>query len=153
MIIKNITPNGTISLEKIKQFEKQAEVEFPEDYVEFLANSNGGEPKLSTFEYKLKDGRVWTGGVRVFFGIDVDDWEDIKHYYALYEDRIPKQMLPIANDDGGNLILLALGKQDKGKVYFWDHDEESEDDEPPTTDNIYFVANSFTEFLENLKEE
>jgi SMI1-KNR4 cell-wall len=153
MSIKNIIPNGTVSLDKIKQFEKQVGVEFPEDYVKFLANFNGGEPKLDTFEYKLKDGRVWTGGVRYFFGFNLDQLQNIDFFASMRGDRIPENMIPIGLDNGGNFILLTLSKQDRGKVYFWDHDEESEDNEPPTNDNIYFVANSFTEFLESLKEE
>ncbi len=153
MIIKNITPNGTVSLEKIKQFEKQIGVEFPKDYIDFLANSNGGEPKFNTFEYKLQDGRVWTGGVRYFFGFNLDRIQNIDFFASMRGDRTPENMIPIGLDDGGNFILLALSERDKGKVYFWDHDEESEDDEPPTNDNIYFVANSLTEFLENLREE
>lgn len=40
-----------------------------------------------------------------------------------------------------------------GKVYFWDHEgEEMDDDSPPTWDNVYLIANSFTEFLDNLEE-
>lgn len=153
MNLEIIDTNHQINESDVLILEKLLNVSLPMDYKDFLLYCNGGQPKLHSFDYKLPDGRNWSGGVRVFFGVDVDDWEDLKHYYALYEDRIPKQMLPIANDDGGNLILLVLNSLEKGKVYFWDHNEESEDDEPPTNDNIYFVANSFTEFLENLKEE
>jgi SMI1-KNR4 cell-wall len=153
MSTKNITPNGTISLSEIQQFEKQLGVEFPKDYVNFLANFNGGEPKLDTFEYKLQDGRVWTGGVRYFFGFNLDRLQNIDFFASMRGDRIPENMIPIGLDDGGNFILLALNVKDKGKVYFWDHNEESEDDEPPTNDNVYFVANSFTGFLEKLTKE
>lgn len=153
MSIQNIKPNGTIPLEKIQHFEKQICVEFPEDYVRFLANFNGGKPEPHTFEYKLRDGRVWTGGVRDLFGFDLDNFRSIDFFADMRGDRVPENMIPIGVDDGGNFILLALNGQEKGKIYFWDHNEESEDDEPPSYDNIYFVANNFTEFLKNLKEE
>lgn len=153
MNVEILNSNHTTTESDVLNFEKILKVSLPDDYRNFLLHYNGGHPKPHGFIYKLPDGRDWSGGVRDFFGLGVDSWEDLRHYYALYEDRVPKQMLPIANDDGGNLLLLALKDVEKGKIYFWDHNEESEDDELPSYENIYFVANNFTEFLKNLKEE
>jgi SMI1-KNR4 cell-wall len=58
-------------------------------------------------------------------------------------------LIPIAEDDGGNLICISCSDNDKGKIYFWNHEEENEDD---LTANLYFVSNSFNEFIDSLVE-
>lgn len=151
--MQSIKSNGTVSIEKIQNFENQNGIEFPQDYVSFLQKHNGGKPHPHTFEYKLHDGRSWTGGVRDLFGFDLDNFKNIDFFADMRGDRVPENMIPIGVDDGGNFILLGLSGQAEGKVYFWDHNEESEDGDPPTDDNVYFMANNFTEFLNNLKEE
>ena len=146
----NIESNSRIASQKVKDFERELKAELPKDYFDFLVRYNGGKPSADTFEYKLRDGRSWTGGVQDFLGFDVENWKNIIFFSHMRGDRVPENMIPIANDEGGNFVLLTISGQDKGKVLFWDHDEESEDDEPPTNDNLYFIANSFTEFLEKL---
>ena len=153
MNVNIVNVNHSITDLNISTFEKEFGLSLPEEYKNFLLTYNGGKPKPRSFDYKLKDGRSWSGGIRDFFGLGLDDWEDLRFYYSLYKDRIPKQMLPVGNDDGGNLVLLGLTHSMKGNVYFWDHNEESDDENLPTYDNIYFIANNFKEFLSNLREE
>jgi hypothetical protein len=70
----------------------------------------------------------------------------------MYQDRVPNTLLPVARDPGGNLLCLQLSEQDYGKVYFWDHEDEVAEGETPGFDNVYFVAASFDELLNNLSE-
>lgn len=60
---------------------------------------------------------------------------------------MPQGFFPIACEDGGNIICLILSGTMAGKVYYWNHDEESQ---PPTFNNAYKIADSFENFLDSL---
>ncbi len=44
------------------------------------------------------------------------------------DERMPIGFLPIGIDTFGNLACLAVTGEDVGKVYFWDHEEDEEDE-------------------------
>lgn len=41
-----------------------------------------------------------------------------------YRDRIPGELVPIAECPGGDQICLGTGNEVFGKIYYWDHDKE-----------------------------
>jgi len=52
---------------------------------------------------------------------------------------------------GGDVLLMGIGEENYGKIYYWLHEHDrSEDLGPRETlwDNVGFVANSFTELLD-----
>lgn len=61
-------------------------------------------------------------------------------------------MLPIASAGGGDLILLQLGPNDFGKIYYWDHNWESEGDAWNHFANIELIADSFDALLDRFVE-
>lgn len=122
----------------------------PYDYQNFLLVHNGGAPK---FPHVFRVQNLRKGedvALQILLGIDLDI-ESSNLYWAIqtFNNRIPKGMLPIGYDGGGNVLLLSLMQQDQGAVYFWNHDEEHS---PPTYRNIHKVADSFSHFLDNLQE-
>jgi hypothetical protein len=36
-----------------------------------------------------------------------------------------------------------------GQIYFWDHEAEMDEGEPPTYDNLYLIADSIDDLLNN----
>jgi hypothetical protein len=64
----------------------------------------------------------------ILFSITDESIFNLEHEYRIYAKagRIPKAMLPIATDAGGNLVLLALGGSHSSNVFFWDHENEGE---------------------------
>lgn len=68
----------------------------------------------------------------------------------MYRGRIPPNLLPIAHDPFGNLICLSVAGQDRGKVYFWDHEVEVREGEIPSYRNVSFIADNFESFLDGL---
>ncbi|HTE19099.1 MAG TPA: SMI1/KNR4 family protein, partial [Armatimonadota bacterium] len=74
-----------------------------------------------------------------------------------YKGRIPRGLIPIA-DDSGNQICLAIFGSETGKVFYWDHHDEDDgvDEQSPASlteglpRNLYLVARSFEEFLMGL---
>ena len=59
--------------------------------------------------------------------------------------------MPVGNDPGGNLILLAIKGAERGGVFFWNHDFECDDDDASSYyDNVTKLATGFSEFLSGL---
>lgn len=120
---------------------------FPSDYREFLLTYNGGRPVPDVFDDV--DGEE-VSCVAVFLGIDPRHKDDIIAKRIVYLNRIPDDLVPIGRDPCGNAICLGIGSERYGQVYFWDHECEAEEDGSAYYENVLCVAETFTDFLENL---
>jgi hypothetical protein len=160
--IEIIKSKNSTNLFEIKKFEKKLNIELPKDYIEWLLQYNGGRPEKDGCDViemisEVSDGFL----VNWFYGLKYDPtYNESYELYDSYEsffDRMPKELIPIACDPGGNQICLGVVKGEHyGKVYFWDHEEEAqnfvvpEEIETPWWENVYLVANSFEEFINKL---
>jgi hypothetical protein len=87
----------------------------------------------------------------VLFGLMLGDGYDIVENARAFEDRLPADLLPVAQDPGGNLICIGVNGPRAGHVLFWDHNGSRSgrsDDE-----SVYPVAASWSEFLNLLRRE
>ena len=138
--------------EDIRTFELQLGISLPDDYRRFLLAHNGGQPEpgaFPVFSFAVGDYAV----LNRFLGIRQGEYEDLANYYVnVFRGRIPGDLLPIASDPGGNLICLSVAGPDRGRVYFWFHEEESDEGQSPGYSNIYFIADSFSALLDSLTE-
>jgi hypothetical protein len=146
MNIINPTPE-LINSNIIGCLESYFDFKFPQIYKEFLLLTNGGSPKKSILS---KDEEY---EVRNFFGIIPDYSYGLLERKKMYENRIPNNMFPIANNSGGDLFLMSVKGPDYGKIYFWDHNWEAEEGQEPNYSNLTLVADSFDEFINGLKNE
>ena len=143
-----------INAEDIADFENEVGIKFPEDYKRFMLKSNGGTPEeewLYDFFDEVTEVEN-TSVIREFFSLFSDEavkMSNLKKIYKTmtYEEMIPNDMLPIADDPGGNVIGISLNKDDYGYVYFINHEYDD-------LDTGYLVkskiAESLTEFLDAL---
>ena len=70
----------------------------------------------------------------------------MEYVLRTFQGRLPKGFFPIARDPGGNLIgLLTQGKH-KGKIAFWDHEQEGDQ---PSLRNLVVIADDLKDLLEN----
>jgi hypothetical protein len=76
---------------------------------------------------------------------------------------MPDTMIPIADDGGGNQICLGIKGKERGKVYYWDHHNEWDEQDyledygepmPPEVkfQNVYLIAKSFEDFIQRLEK-
>lgn len=133
-------------------FEKEHSLTLPDDYKYFLCNTlNGGSLSCKKTSIALPNNDATP--INNFFGIDAHETFNINEkMWILGDEDLPADMIPIANDPGGNFFFLKTSTEDAGKVFFYDHEMESND--PPTADNnpsLTVVANSFTEFLDSIE--
>ena len=125
----------TITEKKLDRFENEIGFSLPDSYSKFLLKNNGGRPEPNTF--KTLNNEIETD-IQYFFGITSGTYS-LKEKRKVFQYRLPKEMLAIANDSLGNLILLSF---DSGEILFYDHE----------TDDIILVSKSFSHFINNLYE-
>lgn len=136
--------------EALLRCEQRVGRSIPSAYRSFLLVNNGGRCTPSCFEYVGRDG-TGDSSVNDFLGVD-SGHESIDKYLETYRGRIPSDVFPIADDPGGNLVLLGAEGANAGKVFFWHHELEADDGEPPTYDNVFLIADTFEAFLASLHE-
>lgn len=127
-------------LELIHRLETRIGRPLPASYREYLLEQDGGRLALNTEV------------VKTVFGLgDVPDWANLWKKLGTYDNRVPSWLLPVAQDEYGNLFAVSLRDRDSGSVWFWDHEEEADEDEPPTGDNLSYRAADWQSFLAGLE--
>ena len=146
-----------LNLTQIEEIEKYVGLNFPKEYKEHLLQNNGGQCSPNVFRFN--ENEKWTDScIDWFLAIYDGEYDNLKKYiqtYKLEEKRLPIHILPIAHDPGGNLICTSCNTEDEGCIYFWDHENEVDYNISGDKDysNLYFVAKSFNEFIDGLKED
>lgn len=134
----------------IQKLEEKLDISLPSDYRSFLLSYNGGKPDPAAFP--LPENPVDTHAmVDWFYCIHDGDPYDLETFLNIMTTRIPNGLLPIAIDPGGNQICIQVVGDERGKIYFWDHEEEPFHD-PQDYDGTLLIANNFSEFLDSFTE-
>ncbi|HEX3624544.1 MAG TPA: SMI1/KNR4 family protein [Verrucomicrobiae bacterium] len=120
----------------------------PNDYKDFLKQDNGGRPKPNKFEFATRSGKTEESTVHYFFALWDQRVGNLKKNFERYRRRLPSGFLPIGLDPFGNVIAIHIFGEKSGKIYFWDHEKESD---LPSLNNMFLIANSFDEFVQHLK--
>lgn len=137
----------TLNEEDIRQTERDLGTALPPEYRHFLLQHNGGRPERNYFQ--IEDGNG-DSLIDWFLCIRPGDANDLASVVRMFQNRVPRTLLPIARDPFGNLICIAVSGENVGKVYFWDHEEEVAEGEIPDYRNLHLVSESFDRFLEGL---
>ena len=132
----------------INNFMEVTGINLPEDYINFLLESNGGEAEPNFFD----DRDLNYIGVSEFFGLEEKKEYSLLKQKEFYSYRVPKDYLPIASASGGNLICLGISEDKFGQIFFWDHENEVNEGETPWEKNIVKVIDTFSQFLHSLKK-
>lgn len=142
-----------INLQEIREFEQLIDAKLPEDYIEHLLKYNGGRPdKEDCYDFiEPIDEKELYGGIHYFYALYEGDICNLVKEYQSFIGRIPHEMIPIAAvGSESNQICLGISGNYYGKIYYWVSDWESDEEGVPVYDNIYLIANSFTEFINKL---
>lgn len=146
---------SNLDLSQIREVEALVELDFPELYVEHLLKFNGGQCEPNVFSFE-EEGLVTESCVDWFLAIYNGEYDNLIAYikgYKIEEKRLPWHIVPIAHDPGGNLICISCEGNDRGYVYFWNHEKEVDYAKSSDEDysNLYLIADNFNSFLESLK--
>jgi cell wall assembly regulator SMI1 len=119
----------------------------PEDYREFLRDFGGYRLwALFTSQNRPRSGEEHSAGN--LFGLNIGYSCNLVELYKtdLVNKVISPELLPITGDEEGKVCIFLDGPQ-KGTVHFWVSEELVV---PYDFSNLYFVANSFDEFMRSL---
>jgi SMI1-KNR4 cell-wall len=151
MNIKILDCANNMSQNEILELETKIRVPLPGTYKDFLMQYNGGKPEPNEFIY-VENSHEKYAILQRFLGISERSYSNLYGYietFKEHEERIPSNLIPIAHDPGGNLICISVMGEDIGKVYFWERDGEADIDGGEVADysNVYWIADSFTDFI------
>ena len=142
-----IIPYGTTTNEEISKLETELNTPIPQDYKNFLLNHNGGTPEIRYAEFYVEDldESIY---LQVLYGIGIKDL-DISEWSNMWPSDLLPHSIIIGHIMGNGFILLVNDGENNG-IYYYDHAytfPQSSDEE-----NTYFIASTFTEFIDSLKE-
>lgn len=145
--------------EDVQTFEAELGQTLPEDYRRFLIKCNGGHVGgRYWFRGEMPTGEPAEAGIHHIGGLREEDLYSLRQSRENLQGRelhLPRALIWIMDDPFGNAICLGLSGKHRGRVFFWDHEEEPDPDEwdgeVETAANICLLANSFTEFVAGLK--
>lgn len=133
---------------ELQCLEQQLKVELPSEYKDFLVRYNGGRPVPSGFPVEGHPEKILP--IQLFFGMGRSfESSCLTWNYTESRGRIPEELFPIGRSDTGDWICLCVAEEKRGQVFFWGMLEEMD---RPTWDNVYWVADKFTNFLKILQD-
>jgi hypothetical protein len=138
---------------QIDAFGARLQLKLPTEYRDFLFRTNGGRPRPAVFEFSAEKGRIEDSSVQYFLAIHDRKFGSLEKKIAAFKirtRRIPHELIPIAHDEFGNYICLAIGGKQAGAVYFWDHENESPVENQPWWKNVHLITPSLQSFLDSL---
>ena len=136
----------TLGESEIARAETILRVVLPAAYKNFLRLHNGGRPHPDSFPIENEQIRT-QGKIDFFLCVKDGNLYNLTTWVNRYKTRVPKELIPVAIDPGGNLICLGVKGQYMEEVFFWDHENEAPEGEQAWFKNLYLVANSFDEFI------
>lgn len=145
--------------DEVQAFEADLGATFPDDYRKFLIKCNGGHlGGKYWFRGPTPTGESADAGVHHIGGFREEDLYSLRlsrDNLQRVEQHIPRSLIWIMDDPFGNAICLGITGAHRGRIYFWDHENEPDPDEwdgeVETADNVQLLANSFTEFVAGLQ--
>jgi len=150
-----------VSEEYVKKIGKELGFNFPHEYVECVSKNNGANVEPELFDVQ---------GIERVFGtllsFDENSGEYIADVYNDFNDTLPNGLIPFAFDPAGNLICFDYKNHEENPiVVFWEHEGAwekemlmeskgmtAEEAEEVARENIFYVANTFTAFLNKLHD-
>src|SRR5262245_36479259 len=94
-----------VSPGQIEEFERRNGVVLPESYQAFLLRTNGGEPTPDRLVVPGWHGRSTC--VSRFLALGEGGSHDLEKTLRGAEDYVPPGFVPIAEDSGGNMLLVG----------------------------------------------
>jgi hypothetical protein len=136
---------------ELDQYESRLGSRIPLDYRKFVTSNGVGYLERALPVRGTEKGLF----VGAFLGSDpsLGGPTRLDHNVEKSGERWPSWFFPFAEDDLGNYFGLSLRDSDHGSVWDWDHEMEADEGEPPTEENLTYVARSFSDFLSLLEDK
>jgi hypothetical protein len=137
---------GRLSKSDIDEFADRNCISLPSDYEDFLLECNGGKPRREYRNVFVSGSDEPLSDIQYFYSLTTSgpSYSSLQNAIDVYDGRLPKGAVPIAIDSGGNQYLLrTTGWENRGSIWFWDHNRESDS---PSWGETLLIAQSLSEF-------
>lgn len=127
--------------EEIRKFEEKYKITFPQLYLLFLEKYNGGNTPKTTFKINGV-----SSDIRAFYCFgNMSKDEDFSFLVKnnLLENFLDENFCPIATDSLGNQIVIGIGKDNNGEIYFFDEE----------TSKYTYLSENLREFFTEVKSK
>lgn len=124
--------------EELKCIKNDLEVEVSAEH-QYILERYAGEFIRENYEFKAIEKTPLTdknGFDSVSFFFPLKGQDNIRDKYTTFKEQLPKELIPIAEMDGGNLICL---NKVTNEIYSWVHDEIGE--------NVHLVQKNMRDFV------
>ena len=142
-----IAEHQPASAEQIAAFEQKYRLTLAPDYREFLLRHNGGCPQPDACWIPDQEEFVL---VSALYGLGRPEELDLAFWHAEFGDEMPADFVILGEDPGGAMFIFGPGEENTG-VFFWDH-QHNFADSSEDAGNTYFLAETFTAWLDSLRE-
>lgn len=134
-------PYGELTEKELSRFESRLGAKLPESYRSFLLQYNGATWVDKRFLVSPSEG---SSNIHHVHGIHQGpEYRQLESAIERFRGRMPDWCIPIADDEAGNQVCISVREDDKGRIYFWDHE----------TNELVLVSATFEQFLESLSPE
>lgn len=113
----------TLTDEDLNKFEDENKVVMPLKIREHYLRFNGGYPERTVF-CSTDEERKYI--VNYFFSIGCGDGLTLEKTLPLLRDEkiFPVWLVPLANDEGGNIFAYSIRNGEEGAIYYYSHEFE-----------------------------
>ena len=139
-------PFGSLTEERLRQFEVRFQMRLPEEYRDFLLKHNGA--LVEPTEFLIEDGEESSSICGYFYGIAAGEFRNLEEEHASNQGYLPDECLAVADDGCGNYVCLAVSGEERGKMFFFDHETDAQ----CVVGDMRLIATSFHAFLDGLHE-
>lgn len=149
--MKNIlVVDSEVKLTKLDVYrlEEKLGINLPVEYKNFLLLHNGGHPEKDC--YPAINTSLNGADIAWFYAFYDGEYENLLKEYSRFKDMVPEDFIPVARGSGGNEICLGVSGNVFGKVYFFIRNWELYENGQPVPDDMYTIANNFTDFINSL---
>jgi hypothetical protein len=154
-----IVPCDRMSQEELLAIERDLGVSLPDDYRQLL-QEYGAAGFGELVQFQPLEGVA--GPLAYFYGAKTGN-QSLAKQIKTFKGRMPETMIPIGDDGCGDQICLGIKAKERGKVYYWDHENEWDEEDyleeegkpmPPEVkfQNVNLVAESFADFIQRLEK-
>lgn len=147
---------ASIAERDVSAFESSIGFHLPSDYRQWLLKNNGAilTPEAH-FSLPCTQSEIPAiAKVDVFYGLSNGHPYDLRHNLVAYEfsDRVPPWFLAIGENVGRQRICLRLDRDGYGRIYIWAPEVDYEESPTRTMAHLYFVGESFSDFIKGLRQ-
>lgn len=145
---------GYSPIREVEKIEETFGFILPNEYKEFLhkfGTLNFSDIEIVFYPANTNNEEALT--IVNFYGVKGDNY-NLKLIINRYNDRIPDDLIPIAECPGGDQLCIGIKNKAFDKIYYWDHNKEKmqvntvEEMWEPVT----LINNSFYEFIMSSQE-